>query len=166
MSEFEHDAGAAEVVEPCATLGIHERGAIGALGSGFMVIKHDHIHPLLAERGDFPHRGRAAIHREQQLRSVHFDAALDSRFAEAVALLGPQWKKAGHSDSTGLEKTRQDGQRSDAVHIVVSVKNQPLTTIHGLQNSRHGHIHFRQQLGGAQSAQARLQVGLGGGTIG
>lgn len=102
VCEFEDNTRAAEVVEIPAELGIHKRHAIGTLGGGFMVVEHHDIDPARAQARDFFHRGRPAIHGDQQAGIVEFQTAVHPGLAQAVALLGPQGQEARHLGAVGF----------------------------------------------------------------
>ncbi len=158
MSDFEDDAHAAQVGKsPVAELGVHQCGAGGQRGFGFVVIEHDHVDAAVAQRGDLGGGIRAAIHGHEKVGRMEFHAAFEAGCAEAVAFAGAQGQEALHAAAVGAEHAVEQGEGGDTIHIVVAIEDDALARPQGSVQAVDGGGHAGQEIWIRKGAQPGLE---------
>ena len=122
-----------------------------------MVIEDDDIRATTPNAGDFPRRIRAAVHRHEEPRRVFLKAALDSRCAQPVAVLGPEREEAAHLRAGGSQNALKKRQRRNAIDIVVSIEDDSLARFNCAADTVDRLLHLRKNKRVFQSSQAGLE---------
>src|SRR5262252_2328043 len=112
-----------------------------------MVIKHNDIHATSLEFGDLTYRRGASINGDEQLRSMLFEATLDTFAAQTVAFLHSQ-RQEQFSRSRGTISSQhlvQQRQRGHAIYIVIAKEHDAFVSIQRSENTSNCRVHLRQQ---------------------
>ena len=158
VGDFERDARAAQVAEVfAADFRIHERHDGRERVFGLVVVEDDGVDALLAKAGDFCNGGGAAIDGDEQPWGVDGDAAGDAVCREPVAFIHAVGQKRRHFPAGSSEHSHEDGERSDAVHIVVAVERDALFRLQRGDDAGDCGIHPRHEKGIAERAQERAE---------
>src|SRR5690606_5382957 len=119
-----------EVVEMLPELRIDEGGAVGdAFGRGFVMIENDEVDAHLAEEAGLVPRARAAVGGDEEIGGIAFEAVFDAFDAEAIALLKPGREEGARLEAEGPPDGVEQGDRGDAVDIVVAVEDDGLPAV-------------------------------------
>ena len=157
MGGLEDDPDAAERVRLGAELRVHQRRAGGQRAFREVMIEDEAIDPRRAQPGDL-RRGRgAAIDRHEELRAARLQAARDPVLAEPVPFIHAQRQEALHLRAVEPEDAGEERQRSDAIHVVIAVKDDPLAPVDRPEETGDRRLHPRQEKGIAQRLQLWIE---------
>ena len=92
----------------------------GRRNGDLVMVEDDYIYAALLQPRDGVHRGRAAIHRQQQRGGEFFEAILDSLLAEAIALILSMRQIILNGPAKSLEHLEEQSGGGDAIYIVVA----------------------------------------------
>ncbi len=152
VAEFEDEGGGAEVGVAAGDLGIDEGGAGGGAVFRFVVVDNDEVDTTGGEPGGFFVRGSAAIESDDEGGLAAGEDAVESVAAEPVALGFAQREKPAGVEPERGEKAMKDGERGDAIDVIVAVEHDVFAALDGQ----------RQAPGGRFEAGRVERVGQGG----
>src|SRR5271165_2100190 len=136
---------------------VHERTAIWKGTFCFVVINNDDVHPDSFNFADPICGGSPAIQRDEQSRRMHRKASLQPFLGKTITFFEPMWQEGLNVGSEGSHHAMQERNRSNAVHIVVTVQNDHLAPIDCLKDPVDGLLNSTNFEWVAQIAQSWKQ---------
>src|SRR5205814_9491616 len=101
-----------------------------------------------------------AVDRNQKLRLMSFEAALDTLPAQAVTFPHPGRQKESRGRFVGAQRSSQQRQRRHTVDVVIAKQNDPSPPIQRTENPADGTFHVWQEKRIAQRLETRPQESL------
>jgi hypothetical protein len=161
MRDFETNASAAEVSEIVAELRIYEGDGVGEFLLRLVVVEDNRVDSGTTELGDFVDGGGTAIHSDEQLRTVQFDAAADTFGGQSVAFIDAVGEEGGDVRAIRVEHAAEHGEGGHAIHIVVAEKHDALAIFDCDEEAIDCGVHRREQEWIAKGAQLGIEKDLG-----
>ena len=159
LHEFQRDADPRQVLVRIAAvvpLRIDDREGARQLGIGLVMVRDDQVHPQVAcPRGGF-RRANAAIHRDDQPRTVLVQP-IDRRPLQTVAVAEPLRDEVHHVGAKQFERATQNHRRRHAVHVVVAVDGDAVFRFNCAEDALYGRAHVGQPERVVEILEARRQ---------
>ena len=130
-----------------------------------MVVENDDVYAAFAQPGDGFKSRRAAVHGEQEIGGIFFEAIFHTIATEAVALIHTMREiDIGLKTERAEDLLKQCGG-GDAIHIVIAKDDERFAKLARAEQSGDGFVHIRQEKRISEILKARTEKILNGGRI-
>ncbi len=109
------------------------------------MIEDDNIHTPLLEPSNRVHRGRAAIHGEEQGDGEFFEAIFNGVLAEAVPFVHPMGQIEMDGPAEGTQDFDEQRGRGDPVHVVIAEDYERFVLLASAEETLDGCCHVGEQ---------------------
>ncbi len=165
MSDFKGYTCAAKIVKASIRFWVDQRHALGPFAGDLVMIKDNHISATLANDSNFARRVGPAVYSNDKVGRVLLEAALNSRGAQPIAVLGTKGQKAAYPSAQRGKDALQEGKRSHPVHVIITVEDNSFLSIDGAADASDRFLHFGNEEGILQIAKPRFEEARRGAEI-